>query len=61
MALGIGLSNAYYPPRSQNGSEMGSRVITSLTAAALGNLLPEFWPDVKAKLAHWRQPKESKD
>jgi len=50
MGLGIGLSNAYYPPSSVNTAEMRSRVLTSMTAAALGNLLPEFWPDVKAKL-----------
>jgi hypothetical protein len=54
MGLGIALSNAYYPPKSVNGDEMGSRVLTSLTAAGLGNLLPEFWPDVKAKLARLR-------
>jgi hypothetical protein len=59
MCLGIGLSNAYYPAKSVNGEEMGSRVITSLASAALGNLLPEFWPDVKAKLARYRRgPKE---
>jgi hypothetical protein len=54
MALGIALSNAYYPPRSVSGGEMESRVVTSLTAAALGNLLPEFWPDVKAKFERFR-------
>jgi hypothetical protein len=54
MGLGITLSNAYYPARSVNGVEMGSRLITSLTGAALGNLLPEFWPDVKGKLARYR-------
>jgi hypothetical protein len=60
MGLGIGLSNAYYPWRSQNGSEMGSRLLTSLTATAMGNLLPEFWPDVRQKLARYRrQPKET--
>jgi hypothetical protein len=50
-ALGIALSNAYYPASSVNGAEVESRFVTSLTASALGNLLPEFWPDVKAKLA----------
>jgi hypothetical protein len=54
MGLGITLSNAYYPPKSVNGGEMGSRAGTSLSAAALGNLLPEFWPDVKARLAKFR-------
>ena len=52
MELGIVLSNAYYPPKSVNGEEMAYRTFTSLTAAALGNLLPEFWPDIKARLAH---------
>jgi hypothetical protein len=54
MGLGIVLSNAYYPPASVNGEEMGERTGTSLTAAALGNLLPEFWPDVKTKLDRFR-------
>lgn len=51
MEMGIALSNAYYPPKSVNGGEMAYRTFTSLTASALGNLLPEFWPDIKAKLA----------
>jgi len=54
MGMGIALSNAYYPPASINGPEMGSRVGTSLISSALGNLLPEFWPDFKAKLARYR-------
>lgn len=54
MGMGIGLSNAYYPPRSVNGAEMGSRVVTSLSSAALGNLLPEFWPDIKVRLDRFR-------
>lgn len=56
MALGITLSNAYYPERSVNADEVESRFVTSLIGAALGNLLPEFWPDVREKLArykHW--------
>ena len=51
MGLGIALSNAYYPPVSVSGGEMESRIVTSLTGSALGNLLPEFWPDVRAMLA----------
>ncbi len=54
MGLGIALSNTYYPSKSVNGAEMGSRVVTSLTSSALGNLLPEFWPDVKSKLDRLR-------
>jgi hypothetical protein len=54
MGMGIALSNAYYPPASVSAAEMGSRVGTSLISSALGNLLPEFWPDFKAKLARYR-------
>jgi len=50
MFMGIGLSDAYYPARSVNAPEFGSRVTTSLIAAALGNLLPEFWPDMHDKV-----------
>ncbi len=59
MGMGIGLSDAYYPPRSRGGGELESRVITSLTGAALGNLLPEFWPDVRQKLTRLRRRLDS--
>lgn len=56
MGLGIGLSNAYYPDSSVNGEEVASRFGTSLIATALGNLLPEFWPDIHQKFFH-RKPR----
>ena len=56
MGMGIALSDAYYPRPSVGGGELESRIITSLAASALGNLLPEFWPDIKQKLSrHKRQ------
>ena len=55
MGMGIALSNAYYPDSSVNGEEVGTRFGTSLIASALGNLLPEFWPDVHQKFFH-RKP-----
>jgi hypothetical protein len=54
MAMGIAVSNTYYPRPSVNGSVNEGRFISSITGFALGNLLPEFWPDVKQKLARWR-------
>jgi hypothetical protein len=48
-AMGIALSNAYYPTADQTGKEMASRLGTSFSAAALTNLLPEFWPDIREK------------
>jgi hypothetical protein len=52
MSMGIALSNAYYPEKSVNAPEFGSRITTSLLSAALGNLLPEFWPDIHEKFFH---------
>jgi len=52
MSLGIGLSNAYYPAASVNGREVAQRFGTSLLSASLGNILPEFWPDIHGKLFH---------
>ncbi len=55
MSMGIGLSNAYYPDRSVNGTVVATRFGTSLVAASLSNILPEFWPDVRQKFFH-RKP-----
>lgn len=56
IGMGIGLSNAYYPDASVSGKEVATRFGTSFAAAALGNLLPEFWPDIHEKLFH-RKPR----
>jgi len=52
MAMGVGLSNAYYPSASANGTVMMERVRTSLTSAVFSNLLPEFWPDIRDRFLH---------
>jgi len=59
MGMGIALSDAYYPPKSRGGGELESRLITSLSGAALGNLLPEFWPDVRQRLARLRRKRNA--
>ena len=56
VGMGIALSNAYYPPASINGTEVGKRFGTSLASAGLLNILPEFWPDIRQKFFH-RKPK----
>jgi len=59
MAMGIGLSNVYYPASSVNGTEIASRFGTSLISSALSNILPEFWPDIHQKLFHRKgKPKD---
>ena len=56
MAMGIALSNAYYPDSSVNGSVVGERLGTSLVASALSNILPEFWPDIRQKFFRRKRP-----
>jgi hypothetical protein len=56
--MGIVLSDAYYPRQSVGGGEVESRFLTSLSSSALGNLLPEFWPDVKEKLINLKRRHE---
>jgi hypothetical protein len=48
-ALGIGLSNAYYPPPSRTGTVMVSRIGTTLIGDCVGNLMSEFWPDIQSR------------
>jgi hypothetical protein len=56
MAMGIALSNAYYPNSSVSGNVVAVRLGTSLVSSALSNILPEFWPDMKQKFFHRKQP-----
>jgi hypothetical protein len=49
MAMGIGLSNLYYPSASRTGTVMATRVGTSIGGWALGNVAAEFWPDIHQK------------
>lgn len=59
-AMGIALSNAYYPDRDINGSVVAGRFLSSYVGGAVSNLLPEFWPDVRQKLfKRKRRPKDS--
>jgi hypothetical protein len=57
MAMGIALSNAYYPESSVSGREVAKRFESSLLATALSNLLPEFWPDIYQKVFHRKSHK----
>ena len=52
MAMGIALSNTYYPDHSVSAGEVAYRFGTSMAASALSNVLPEFWPDIKQKFFH---------
>lgn len=54
MALGIAVSNAYYPTASVSGEVMLGRVETSLTGGLIGNLTSEFWPDLQLWMSHRR-------
>ncbi len=49
MGMAIGLSNAYYPNCNVNGPTVTSHFVSNAIGASVGNLLPEFWPDLKQK------------
>lgn len=55
MATAIGISNLYYPPSARRGDVMMGRVVSQLTGDVMGNLMSEFWPDVRNKLFHKKQ------
>ncbi len=60
MVAGIALSMPTIRlPR--NAPEFGSRVNTSLISAGLGNLLPEFWPDIHERLLRLRRHKPASE
>jgi hypothetical protein len=61
MGLGIATSNLYYPRGSRNGEVMISRIGTSFSGGVIGNLLSEFWPDIRTKvLSHFGPWKKSR-
>jgi len=51
-AGGAGLTLAYYPDRSQNGTQVAEGFAENLGGIAITNVLREFGPDVKHKLFH---------
>jgi hypothetical protein len=46
-ALEAGLSNAYYPPEERGLSKTAQNWGTQIEAAALNNIVKEFWPDIR--------------
>jgi hypothetical protein len=50
MGIGIATSNLYYPRESRTTRVMESRIGTSFMGGALGNLLAEFWPDIRTRV-----------
>lgn len=58
-AMGIALSNAYYPDRDVNGSVLGGRFLSSYVGGATSNLLPEFWPDIRERLFKRKRPSKT--
>jgi hypothetical protein len=50
MGMGIAFSDLYYPRSSVNGSVIWSRVGTSMMGSAIGNMMSEFWPDIRTRV-----------
>lgn len=51
-AASTGLSYAYYPPASRDGTAMTFEFVTDVVGTGFANLAFEFWPDVRHKLFH---------
>lgn len=49
-ALEAGLANLYYPPEERGLSSTAKNWATQLEAAALNNIIREFWPDIRHKV-----------
>jgi hypothetical protein len=47
-AMSAALSNAYYPPASQNARAATVNWATTVAGSGFAHLLPEFWPDFHA-------------
>ena len=52
MGLGIATSNLYYPSSSVGARLTVYRFGTSIMGGAIGNLMSEFWPDIRVRLFH---------
>jgi hypothetical protein len=46
-AFEAGLSNFYYPPEERGLSKTAQNWGTQIEAAALNNIVKEFWPDIR--------------
>ena len=49
-ALEAGLSNAYYPPEERGLRKSALNWGTQIEAAALNNIVKEFWPDIRRRV-----------
>jgi hypothetical protein len=52
-AIGVAISNAYYPD-TRTASDNAERLLIACGTDAFSNVLKEFWPDVKKKLKQLR-------
>lgn len=57
-AASAGFSNFYYPKDSRTGGAMAIHFSTTVVDNGLVNLAPEFWPDFRRKVFHWRKPND---
>ncbi len=60
IGMGIVTSDLYYPEACRNGSVIWSRVGTSMMGSAIGNVLSEFWPDIRVHVVQRLWPPHRK-
>jgi hypothetical protein len=54
-AVGVAISNAYYPD-TRDWNDNVQKLLIACATDAFSNVLKEFWPDAKRMLHHHRQP-----
>lgn len=55
-AMGASISNLYYPAQARTLNKTVSRWGTQLAVNALDNTMREYWPDIRVKVFHKKNP-----
>lgn len=54
--IAVGLSNLYYPSDTRDAADNTEKLMVQIATDAFSNVLKEFWPDIKQKYFHRKQP-----
>lgn len=52
----VGISNLYYPNDTRDAADNTEKLMVQIATDAFSNVLKEFWPDIKQKYFHKKQP-----
>lgn len=55
-AAAVAISNVYYPNDTRDAADNTEKLMVQIATDAFSNVLKEFWPDIKQKYFHKKQP-----